>query len=244
MSSSAGDLKRVAVIGSGVSGLGAAWLLNQDAASVSLFERQSKCGGHSNTVDYPVATESKDTAVPVDTGFIVFNDWTYPNLLAFLKELDCPHQPSDMSFSVSRDRGLFEWAGESVDSLFAQRKHLFSIGFWWTLVDILRFNQVATRLLALPAEDPERRLSIGAYLDRHGYGTGFARDYLIPMTAAIWSTPPDQCWRDFPAETLIRFMHNHGLLQVLNRPQWRTITGGRYVGVYSRCIFMWILTEL
>ena len=239
----------VAVIGSGVAGLGAAWLLTQGNQNkdrrytVTLYERDGRAGGHSNTVDYrrpsqtrtgAAADQKSSSAVPVDCGFIVFNDWTYPNLLRFFDALRVRHQPSDMSFAVSRDRGAFEWAGDGLHTLFAQRRNLFSVRFWQMLADIVRFNQLAVEHLlvvdsGVDGGDGEDEVSIGQYLDWHGYSRAFAEDYLIPMTAAIWSTAPDQCWRDFPARTLVRFMHNHGLLQVFGRPLWRTVSGGRSV---------------
>jgi predicted NAD/FAD-binding protein len=224
-------VERIAVIGSGVSGLGAAWLLATDPRKryhVTLYEKNDYVGGHTHTVDY-TPPNKKELSVPVDTGFIVFNELTYPNFLQFLDRIGVKHILSDMSFAVSRDRGRFEWAGTDLGTVFAQRSNLISFRFWRTLLDILRFNHLATDILADSKDGKavvEDSMSIGEYLKVHGYSQSFAEDYLLPMTAAIWSTPADKCWQDFPAVTLIRFMHNHCLLQIFDRPVWRTIDGG------------------
>ncbi|KAM5534988.1 hypothetical protein V8D89_011361 [Ganoderma adspersum] len=220
---------RVAVVGSGVSGLGATWLLNEYTDhEVHLFEADSRPGGHANTVtlDRPGKQPSD-----VDTGFIVFNPNTYPNFLNYLNlfpDLAERIIKTEMTFSVSRDMGAFEWAGNNLLTVFCQPKRLLDLELWRLMYDLLRFNANTQRFLielegkSSDAED----ISIGTYLERHGYSDSFRDNYLIPMTAAIWSTPPDKCSLDFPAKTLIRFMHNHHLLQVEGRPKWLTLRGG------------------
>ncbi|KAA1474687.1 FAD/NAD-binding domain-containing protein [Dentipellis sp. KUC8613] len=212
---------RVAVVGSGVSGLGATWLLNEHSEhEVHLYEADSRPGGHANTV--PFAMPGKE-AVEVDSGFIVFNPSTYPNFLRFLRKYTSVEiLPTEMTFSVSRDHGAFEWSGKNPGTVFAQRKRLLDPRMWRMVYDVTRFNACATKVLSEDCED----LSIGEYLEREGYSDGFRDDYLIPMTAAIWSTPPDVCALDFPAKTLVRFMENHHLLQLTARPSWLTIKGG------------------
>ncbi|WP_046157034.1 NAD(P)/FAD-dependent oxidoreductase [Chromobacterium vaccinii] len=209
--------QRIAVIGGGIAGLATAYFLCRRHA-VTLFEAADYLGGHTHTVD--VTVDGRDFAV--DTGFLVFNDRTYPNLIALFQELGIPSHPSDMSFSVSLGQGRLEWAGRDLNSVFVQRRNLLSPGFWGMLSDILRFNREAERNLRRAIEAPQ---SLGRLLDADGYGARFRRHYLLPMAAAIWSSP---C-RDilsFPAETFLRFCLNHGLLQLRDRPQWRTVPGG------------------
>ncbi|KAJ1916784.1 hypothetical protein IWQ60_007999 [Tieghemiomyces parasiticus] len=233
--------KRIAIVGSGVSGLGAAWLLSQHSPhSVTLYEKEDYVGGHTHTVMYQPPTPTPGTThtdndagqvpapVPVDTGFIVYNCLTYPNLINFFKTLDVATEGSDMSFALSRDSGRFEWAGSNLTTLFAQVSNLWRPEFWRMLYDVIRFNHLATDLLSDSAAGDPTKLTIGEYLDRHGYSEAFRRDYLIPMTAAVWSTPMDKCALAFPAYTLIKFMHNHCLLNIINQPQWRTVTGGSW----------------
>ncbi|KAI0349582.1 FAD/NAD(P)-binding domain-containing protein [Trametes cingulata] len=220
---------RIAVVGSGVSGLAATWLLNEHTDhEVHLFEADSRPGGHANTVTYsPPGLESTD----VDTGFIVFNPSTYPNFISFLKmfpDLAERILPTDMTFAVSRDMGAFEWAGNNLMTVFCQPSRLLDPNMWRLLYDVLRFNASAQKLLlelekAGPQDD---ELSIGTYLEQNGYSDSFRDNYLIPMTAAIWSTPPDKCALDFPARTLIQFMYNHHLLQITGKPSWLTLRGG------------------
>ncbi|WP_047258537.1 NAD(P)/FAD-dependent oxidoreductase [Chromobacterium subtsugae] len=209
--------QRIAVIGGGIAGLATAYFLSRRHA-VTLFEAADYLGGHTHTVD--VTVDGRDFAV--DTGFLVFNDRTYPNLIALFQELGIPSHPSDMSFSVSLGQGRLEWAGRDLDSVFVQRRNLLSPGFWGMLSDILRFNREAERNLRRAIEAPQ---SLGRLLDADGYGARFRHHYLLPMAAAIWSSP---C-RDilsFPAETFLRFCLNHGLLELRDRPQWRTVPGG------------------
>jgi predicted NAD/FAD-binding protein len=211
------DGQTIAVIGSGISGLSAAWLLSE-RHDVTLFEANDYLGGHTNTVD---ATVDGITA-PVDTGFLVFNDRTYPNLVRLLAHLGVSHAASDMSFSVRVDDENLEWAGSSLASVFAQKRNIIKPEFWQMLKDILRFNRESTRIIASGIGYPG---SLGDFLERNRYGRAFRDWYLLPMSGAIWSCPTRQML-EFPAETFFRFCHNHGLLQITDRPQWRTVIGG------------------
>lgn len=214
--------RRVAVVGSGISGLSAAWALSS-RAQVTLFEAGDYFGGHTNTVD--VTLEGQHHGV--DTGFLVFNERSYPLLIQLFEQLDVATTASDMSFSVqAHDRGRngLEWSGSNLDSVFAQRRNLLRPGFWRMLSDLLRFNRLAT---ALAKQGAEASLAqpIGAFLDEQGLGREFRDWYLLPMVACIWSCPTAQML-SFPIGTLIRFCHNHGLLQIADRPQWFTVRGG------------------
>ena len=221
-------MKRVAVVGSGISGLAAAHALAAQAeeAHVTLFEAASRFGGHSHTVDVTLDGMTHG----VDTGFLVFNHRTYPHLVRLFAELGVDTAPSEMSFSVqSPDTGL-EWSGCNLNTVFAQRSNLLSPRFIGMLRDVLRFNRLATGLAqreadAALAESAELTEPIGDFLDRHGFGPRFRDWYFLPMIGCIWSCPTEQMLR-FPIATLIRFCHNHGLIQVSNRPQWHTVRGG------------------
>jgi len=213
---------RIAVIGAGISGLGAAWHLRQQA-QVTVFEADGRFGGHANTVDLTL----EGVTHGVDTGFLVYNERTYPQLIALFAELGVETAASDMSFSVQAPRaggGRLEWSGSNLDSVFADRRNLLRPGFLGMLADILRFNRVCT---ALAREGDEAALAepVGAFLQRLGFGTPFRDGYLLPMIGCIWSCPTEQMLA-FPVATLIRFCHNHGLLQVADRPQWFTVKGG------------------
>ena len=214
---------RIAIVGSGIAGLGAAWLLTRQGHAVTLFEAQRRLGGHTATVD--VSLEGR--TFPVDTGFLVFNDRTYPKLIAMFDELGVASVGSEMSFSFRADRHKLEWAGTDFRSLFAQPANALRPAFWRMLVDIARFNREATAL-----DDGKRLWSItlGEYLDAGRYSVPFRDWYLLPMAAAIWSAPRRDIL-DFPLPTFVRFCRNHGLLQVTDRPQWRTVQGGARVYV-------------
>ncbi|MEO9335940.1 NAD(P)/FAD-dependent oxidoreductase [Mesorhizobium sp. SB112] len=201
---------KIAVVGSGISGLSAAWLLSR-SHQVSVFESDDRIGGHSNTVEVD--------GTPVDTGFIVYNELTYPNLTALFKHLDVPTKPSDMSFAVSLDDGAFEYSG-SISGLVAQRRNLVRPSYWSMMRDLTRFYRTA------PLDAPGLGLTtLEEYLDAKNYGASFRRDHLYPMAAAIWSTPANDI-SQFPARAFIRFFDNHGLLNFGNRPTWRTVDGG------------------
>jgi predicted NAD/FAD-binding protein len=206
-------------VGSGVAGLGAAWLLSS-RHEVVVYEAEGRLGGHANTVEVPREAAGRDgAAIPVDTGFIVYNERTYPNLIRLFETLGVATEPSIMSFSVSVDAGRFEYAGSPL-GLFAQRRNLLRPRLWRVLRDVLRFYREAPAFLG-SAED----LPIGDYLAREGYSREFVRDHLLPMAAAIWSCSFDEI-RSFPTKSFLRFNQNHGLMQLRDRPQWRTVSGG------------------
>lgn len=216
---------RIAVIGGGISGLSCAWLLGQ-RHQVTLFEREGRLGGHSNTCDLSIGGR----AIVVDTGFIVFNAATYPNLVALFDHLDVGTYPTDMSLAVSLDDGRLEYGGNSLASLFAQKRNLVSARFWSMLRDILRFYREAPGA-ALAADGQ----TLDAFLDSHGFGRALREDHLYPMAAAIWSTPSNAVGAQ-PAAAFIRFCENHGLLRLTGRPIWRTVRGGSrsYVEALAR----------
>jgi len=202
---------RIAVIGSGISGLSAAWLLGQ-RHEVTLFEADSRLGGHSNTLEV--------NGLAVDTGFIVFNEATYPNLIALFDHLGVASRLTQMGFAVSLDDGRLEYSGGDLGGLFAQKRNLVSPRFWRMMADLVRFYRQAPR--DLPAIGA---LSLGDYLERLGIGAAFRDDHLYPMAAAIWSTPVARIG-DYPAASFVRFCENHGLLNLGARPAWRTVDGG------------------
>jgi len=211
---------KVAVVGSGIAGLGAASELASSEHEVTLFEADARAGGHANSV--PVDLDGIE--FPVDTGFLVLNENTYPRLLTLFDQLDVDLAESDMSFSSTLHPSGLEWAGSDLNTLFAQRRNIASPKFWRMIVDIFRFNRQATKL-ALSTDTVAGDEPLGEWLSRHGYGKGFHEWYLLPMAAAIWSCPVSTM-RAFPVGSFLRFFHNHGLLQVSNRPQWFTVRGG------------------
>ncbi len=209
---------RIAIIGSGISGLVCARLLSR-RHDVTVFEASDWVGGHTHTVD--VTMDGREHAI--DTGFIVFNDWTYPNFIELLKQLGVASQPTEMSFSVSDPRSGMEYNGNTLKTLFARRRNLISPGFLFMLRDILRFNREAQEDLRDGSLDAETTL--GSYLDSRGYGKRFREHYIVPMGAAIWSMPLEQML-EFPLAFFVRFFRNHGLLGIKDRPQWRVVCGG------------------
>ena len=208
---------RVAVVGSGIAGLAAAHALRSHAR-VTLYEAAAHFGGHAHTVDVTLDGVTHG----VDTGFLVFNDRTYPGLRRLFAQLQVPVAPSDMSFSVQA--GGLEWSGSSLGTVFCQRRNLLRPAFWRMLRDLLRFNALATGI-AERGEDRSLVQPLGDFLDAHGFGPELRDLYLLPMTASIWSCPVGTMLH-FPAGTLIRFCHNHGLLRIRKRPQWYTVAGG------------------
>jgi uncharacterized protein len=219
-------LRRIAVVGAGIAGLAAARGLSGDER-VTLYEASARFGGHAHTV--PVTLEGKTHGV--DTGFLVLNERTYPRLQQLFAELGVAVAKSDMSFSVQVPGDGIEWSGHDLGSVFVQRRNLARPRFWQMLADLLRFNRLATAI-AMRTEPENAALNepLGDFLDRHRFGTPFRQWYLLPMIGSIWSAPLQQML-DFPVATLIRFCHNHGLLQIADRPQWYTVMGGsaRYV---------------
>lgn len=208
--------KTIAVIGSGISGLSAAWLLSR-AHDVTLYEKGPVLGGHSNTV----VVDTPEGAVPVDTGFIVFNELNYENLCALFRHLKVETAASSMGFAVSVENGRMEYSGRHLNGLFGQRRNIIKPRHWRLVGDILRFFREAEAQARTVPDD----MSIGDFLRLHGYSEVFIEDHLLPISAAIWSTPA-RSMLDFPAKTFIEFFANHHLLRVNNRPQWRTVRNG------------------
>ncbi|CAN5286872.1 FAD-dependent oxidoreductase [soil metagenome] len=209
----------VAIIGSGIAGLGCAHLVHRDV-DITVFEREPRAGGHSHTLDVP--RPGAGAGVPVDTGFMVFNRVTYPLLCRLFDALDVPAVATDMSFSVRDAASGLEWCGSSLNHLFAQRRNLLRPRFWKMLRQIDRFNKEGVEALNDPAF---ATMTLADYVAVRGYGADFLALYLVPMSAAVWSTPPAMLL-DFPAATLLRFFHNHGFLGLHTQHQWWTIAGG------------------
>ena len=209
--------KKIAIVGSGIAGMGCAHLLHKHH-DITLIEKQGRTGGHSNTV----MIREDDRELPVDTGFMVYNEVTYPLLTKLFAELGVPTKPTSMSFSV-RHQGIdLEFNGGSLNLLFGQRKNLLRPRFWRMLMQINRFNKETVEELKAPQFDG---LALAEYVDVRGYGRDFLDWYLSPMAAAVWSSPPERI-RDFPAHTLMRFWHNHGFLGLDTQHPWRTVDGG------------------
>jgi uncharacterized protein len=209
--------QKIAVIGTGVSGMSAAWLLSH-AHDVTVYEADARLGGHSHTI----AAATAEGPVAVDTGFIVYNEVNYPNLVALFDHLNVATKPSNMGFAVSLDGGRMEYGGDNLVTLFSQPRNLVSARFWSMLADLVRFYRQAPRHAAALEAD---MTSLGDFLDAHGYGRAFQDDHLLPQAAAIWSASARDI-RDYPAAAFIRFCDNHGLLRITGRPVWRTVEGG------------------
>ncbi len=218
---------KVAIVGSGISGLAAAHAL-QGKADLTLLEAGDYFGGHTHTVDVTLPTPKGEITHGVDTGFLVLNERTYPQLIALLANLNVATVKSDMSFSVqakdNKNGRPLEWSGSSLRTVFAQHANMVNPRFWGMLRDLLRFNALTTRI-ALSGTDTQLRQPLGDFLRAHGFGTAFCDWYFLPMMACIWSCPTAQMLQ-FPVSTMVRFCHNHGLLQITNRPQWWTVQGG------------------
>ncbi|MEO8614103.1 MAG: FAD-dependent oxidoreductase [Luteolibacter sp.] len=211
---------RIAIVGSGISGLATAWFLQRDC-DVTVFEKDDRVGGHSHTV----MVEENGGQIPVDTGFMVYNEITYPLLTRLFKELDVVTKPTSMSFSVQHVGDGLEFNGGSLNHLFGQRRNLVNPRYWKMLMQINRFNRETVEELSDPAFE---EMSLKDYVKARAYGDDFLRWYLSPMAAAVWSSPPEKIER-FPARTLMRFWHNHGFLGLDTQHPWRTVSGG------SRC---------
>jgi predicted NAD/FAD-binding protein len=218
---------RIAIVGSGISGLSAAHHL-LGAADITMFEAGAYFGGHTHTVDVTLPTPTGLQTHGVDTGFLVYNERTYPGLIALFEELQVETVKSDMSFSVQvphkNGKGALEWNGANLNTVFAQRSNLFKPSFLNMLRDVVRFNTLATEL-AERNQDHELAQPLSGFLFSHKFSDAFRDWYLLPMLGCIWSCPTDQMLK-FPVATMIRFCHNHGLIQVNNRPQWYTVVGG------------------
>jgi predicted NAD/FAD-binding protein len=219
--------KKIAIVGSGISGLAVAHSL-KGQADITLFEAGDYFGGHANTVDITLPTAQGMVTHGVDTGFLVFNERTYPNLINLFAELGVETSLSDMSFSVQAPRAwgneALEWSGSNLDTVFAQRRNLLRPQFYKMLLDVLRFNKLCTEI-AVQQNETAMRQPLSEFLKQHQFGEAFQNWYFLPMMGCIWSCPTDQMLA-FPVATMIRFCHNHGLLQVSNRPRWFTVTGG------------------
>ncbi len=214
----AGRRPDVAVIGTGIAGLSAAWLLHRSQHAVSVYEQNDYAGGHSHTTQATIGA----VEVAVDTGFIVYNPVNYPNLVALFDHLGVPTKPSEMSFGASLSDGALEYSGTDLNGLFAQRRNLVRPRFYRMLKDLLRFYRQAPTLVD---DDTLSRLPLGEFLHSEGYGEAFINDHLLPMGGAIWSSSAEQMLA-YPTLAFLRFCKNHGLLQLTDRPEWRTVDGG------------------
>ncbi|RLW55770.1 MAG: hypothetical protein B6D76_02605 [gamma proteobacterium symbiont of Stewartia floridana] len=219
------ELKRIGIVGSGIAGLSAAWLL-KNRYQVDLYEQNDYVGGHTHTIEVP---EGNDR-IPIDTGFIVYNEPNYPLLTKLLDHLQVETQNTDMSFAVSIDSGSLEYAGDNLKKLFAQRQNLINFQFLSMIKDILRFNKQCQNHI----HQDDYNISLGDFLDLHGYNHQFRYNYLLPMAAAIWSCPTNTML-SFPFNSFAQFFRNHGLVRIKNRPQWKTLVGGswQYVKVMA-----------
>ncbi|TAG27868.1 MAG: NAD/FAD-binding protein [Burkholderiales bacterium] len=217
--------RKIAIIGSGITGLGAAHAL-QGHAAVTLYEAGGYFGGHANTVDITLPTPHGVRTHGIDTGFLVYNERTYPNLIALLAQLGVKTSASDMSFSVQAHDGsrLLEWAGANLNTVFAQRSNLLRPSFLKMLLEVLRLNKLCTKI-AEAGTEVQLAQPLSDFLAEHRFGQEVRDWYLLPMLGCIWSCPTEQMLQ-FPVSTMIRFCHNHGLMQVSNRPKWWTVTGG------------------
>lgn len=227
MSTTSKPRMKLAIVGSGISGLAVAHTL-KDHADITVFEAGDYFGGHTHTVDITLPTPKGPVTHGVDTGFLVFNERTYPNLINLFAELNVETAPSDMSFSVKVPGALngktLEWSGTDLNSVFAQRGNLVNPRFWRMLLDVMRFNALCTRI-AKEQREKELQQPLSDFLRTHKFSEPFRDWYFLPMLGCIWSCPTDQMLQ-FPVATMIRFCHNHGLIQVTNRPQWFSVVGG------------------
>lgn len=214
------EKQKIAVIGSGISGIASAWFLSQNH-EVTLFEKNDYIGGHTHTVEIQ---DHQNQKIPVDTGFIVYNEPNYPLLTAMFEHLNIETINTEMSFSVSIDNGKIEYSGNNLNTLFAQRRNLFSVTHWNMISDIVRFNRRAKQDLAAQSKNLVQ-VTLGQYLEKHKMSHAMRDHYLLPMAAAIWSCPT-QTMLKFPVLSFLQFFENHGLLNIENRPQWQTVANG------------------
>lgn len=212
--------QRIAIVGGGIAGLTSAWLLQQRHA-VTLFEADDRVGGHTHTVDVELAGQT----YAIDTGFIVFNHWMYPNFIRLLDKLGVASRPTDMCFGVTDERIGLEYSSRYLDGWFAERKRLFEPAHWRTLRELLRFSE-ETRAMLHEREQLDWDFSLGDFLERGGYSRDFTERFIVPMGSAIWSAPLEAVERDFPLRLFIEFFHNHGMLNLLHKPVWRVVSGG------------------
>ncbi|MDX1518969.1 MAG: FAD-dependent oxidoreductase [Gammaproteobacteria bacterium] len=219
--------RKIAIVGAGISGLTCAWLLNEKH-EITLFEANNYIGGHTNTVKVP----DNGRPVPVDTGFIVFNEQNYPNLCRLFDRLGVPYQDSDMSFSVHCEESGLVYNGTSIPSLFAQKRNLLNLPFLGMLKEILHFHGKAESIINNGIDDS---VTVGEFVHKQGYSDIFFKKFLVPLGASLWSSPADR-FREFPVKFVLEFLRNHSMLQVNGRPTWKTVTGGssRYVGEMIR----------
>jgi len=210
----------IAVIGSGISGLSAAWLLH-DKFDITLFEKNDYLGGHTHTHDIEEAAQK----LAIDSGFIVYNEKNYPNLVGLFQQLNVQTQATDMSFAFSMNKGELEYAGSGLKGMFAQYSNVFSAKHWFLLKEIIRFNKTAHEQLSQLEHDKAYEFTLGQFLTKHKFSKDLQHNYLLPMAAAIWSCPVE-IMHNFPAFSFLRFFANHGLIDLKNRPQWRTVVGG------------------
>ena len=208
--------KKIAIVGTGVAGMSAAFFLKEEY-DITVYEKNSYIGGHTNTV----YVEEDGKNLPIDTGFMVFNEVTYPNLIKLFNKLDVPYVDTDMSFGVRHNQSNLEYNGSNVDGLFAQRKNIFSLKHYKFLLDINKFNKIAPKYL----EQNESNLSIRDYVKENNFSKDFYDKFLVPMSSAVWSTPTGKMG-DFPAKSLIRFFYNHGFMGLDTQHQWKTVVGG------------------
>ena len=209
-------MKRIAVIGTGISGMGAAYLLHQAGHSVTVYEKNAVTGGHTRTME----VDYNGNSIPVDTGCSVYNIPNYPHLTAMFKHLGVATQKSDMSFAITINQGRLEWGARSLNAVFGQRRNLLRPSFYRLIRDILRFNAEA---IAMVEKSPE--LTLGEMIQAMKLGDWFLRYYILPMGGAIWSCPP-KTMLQFPAQTFVQFFKNHALLDIKDQHQWYTVTGG------------------
>ena len=207
---------KIAIIGTGISGMTAAHLLNQEH-DITVYESNNYIGGHSNTI----MVEEDGNSIPIDTGFIVLNDWTYPNFEKLLEQLKIETVNSEMSFSAKCENTRFEWSGESIKGLIFNKDNWKAFKSYQIAGDVLRFNRISKRLI----KDGNLELSLGEFLDKYKFSQAFINYYILPMGAAIWSTSLTDI-RDYPAKSFLSFFNNHGLLNISHRPQWKTVVGG------------------